>query len=525
MTDIENDPLVRIEREAARLQAAGAEGEAVKLCFQGLTQFGDTVGLLSPLASIFLRHGDLARASDYLSRLAVLSPRDVTVLSTLANVLMAQERNAEAVIAYGDVLELEPDHPTSLVNVGMLLVKMQRAEEAIAPLERVILQPDAPPVARTWLGFAYSAQNRPEAAIDCYEAVVDDPEQGPAVWMPLAIAYRDLRRMDDANRVLDHVLSVDPEHAMARFARAQNHLIIGDFVPGFAGYESRWNRPGVNRPQASAPLWRGEPLEGKSILIVDEQGFGDCIQFCRFLMPLKELGATVLFQVRPKLRQLLDGLEGVDEFVEAGHAGADYYLSLMSLPHVLGVTAEMIPSEPYLHVPEERCLEWAGRLGPKRGLRVGLVWQGEPGSQSEVGRSVPYGFIRRLFDLEICEFVILQKFHGRDDLLADRLPENVTDLGEEIDNDGDAFVDTAAVMANLDVMVSSDTAAAHLSGALGVPTYVLLKTVPEWRWMLDRPDSLWYRDMSLLRQKERGDWTPVVDALISQLKARATSTG
>ncbi|WP_259783101.1 tetratricopeptide repeat protein [Aestuariispira ectoiniformans] len=505
--------LRRVEAEAARLQAAGADKEVAQLCFQGLNRFGDTIGLLTPLAQTVLKHGDLTRAEGYLRRLLALQPENVDTLAIHANVLTAQERNEEAVAAQYRVLDVAPDRQDTLVNLGMLLVKMQRAEEALPFLRKAAGHTPDDCLVHTWLGYACSALGRLEEAIGSYEVVYNDPQHGPAVSIPLAIAYRDSRQLDKANSVLGDILTREPGNAVARFSLAQNQLTVGDFKQGFANYESRWDRPDAGRPAVPGQLWTGQPLAGKTILVHDEQGFGDCIQFSRFLKPLQGMGARVLFQVRPKLRVLMQEVEGIDAFVAPGEGEADYHVALMSLPLHLGAEADTIADGPYLAIPPEAREKWSERLGPKSGLRVGLVWQGDPRSQAEVGRSITFSVLRQLFDLDGCQFILLQKFHGRDEIVASDLPVNVLDLGEEIDNGPDAFVDTAAVISNLDIMVSSDTAAAHLAGAIGVPTYILLKYAPEWRWMLDQPDSIWYRDMTLLRQNERGNWQDVIERL------------
>lgn len=521
MTASDSESLDHLEREAARFLSGGADQQAAQLCFQGLRRFGDTVGLLGLLVKITLKHGDFSRAADYLQRLLALTPDDLESLSLYANVLTAQERNDEAVDAHIHVLDKDPSRHSSLVNLGMLLVKKQRPQEALTYLQKAAEQAPDDGLVQTWLGYAYSALGRLEEAVTCYRRIYDDPEYGPAIHLPLAIAYRDTKALADANIVLEAILQRQPGNAVARFFLGQNQLSAGDFKNGFANYESRWERPDSGRPEMPGKLWQGEEVAGKTILVHDEQGFGDCIQFSRFLKPLQDKGAHVLFQVRPKLRRLMQGLEGVDAFVDPGEAEAEFHSPLMSLPLRLGYSADDIQDQPYLKVPADEVAAWAERLPPKRNLRIGLVWQGDPKSQAETGRSVPFSILRQLFDLTDCDFVLLQKFHGREDIIAAELPDNVIDLGDAVDNGPDAFVDTAAVIANLDLLVSSDTAAAHLAGAIGIPAIVLLKFMPEWRWMLDRSDSIWYRDMMLLRQPERGDWQSVVDELTSLLEEKA----
>ena len=499
---------------------AGQAEDAARACFQGLQQLGDRIGLLEPLAEIYYRQGDLTRAGNYLRRLCALEPDAAPRWLQLGTVLGAADRSREAVEALGKAYEIDPHLMAAGVNLGVTLVKLQRHEEAADILGHVCRDFPEEHTASLWLGHALNALDRLEPAAEAYENVAGDEKMAPLAWMPLGVVWRGLGDLERSNGWFRRVLEQEPDQPMARFALAQNQLMAGDFKDGFANYEYRWRRPNNARPEFASPLWRGEPVAGRTVLVHDEQGFGDCIQFCRFLRIVKDRGAIVAFRPRARLAALLKRLDGVDILVSEGEgAGEDFHVPLLSLPHLLEIDGTDIDGRAYLAPDPALQDHWRKRLDELAAgrVKVGLVWQGDPNSQSEQGRSVPFDQMAPLFKVEKAVFFLLQKQHGRQQLGAKPLPDNVIDLEAELDRGEDAFVDTAAVMTQLDKMVTSDTAPAHLAGALGVPTSLLLKKVPEWRWMLTGEKSPWYESLSLFRQKNRGEWkepvTQVADGL------------
>ncbi|RED52387.1 tetratricopeptide repeat protein [Aestuariispira insulae] len=507
--------------QVRRLIEAGQDDEAARFCFKGITLCGDRVGLLEPLAEIFYRKGDLTRAADYLNRLCRLEPTVASRWMQLGTVLGAADRSREAVVALERAYDLDRTLAAAGVNLGITLVKLQRHVEAVGVLDDIASAEPPEPTANLWLGHALQALDRLQEAVVAYERVLEDPAMAPLAWMPLGVVFRGLGQLEQSNRWFNEVLTHQPDQPMARFALAQNQLMAGDFPSGFTNYEARWDRPGNERPRLSSPEWQGEDLSGKTILIDDEQGFGDCIQFCRLLAALKPLAAQVAFRPRKKLRALLGCLQAVDHFVDEGsECDQDFHLPLLSLPNRLGLKQSDLTGEAYLTADPALVRRWGERLEMLSGGRpmVGLVWQGDPNSQSEQGRSVPFPALLPLFEQKEFLFLLLQKQHGRDDVQAALLPDNVVDLADELDLGANAFTDTAAVMTHLTCMISSDTAPAHLAGALGVQGCILLKEVPEWRWMLQGDQSPWYGSLRLFRQQTRGDWDAPVQAVGAYLK-------
>jgi hypothetical protein len=290
-------------------------------------------------------------------------------------------------------------------------------------------------------------------------------------------------------------------------------LLLGDFVAGWSGYEHRWNCKNASPRRLIAPYrdWKGEDIQGKAIIVYEEQGLGDVIQFSRFLTRLSALGAHVTFYVRKSMHRLLQPFDSTIRVVDTPPQGEsfDFQCALLSLPAMIGTTLDSIPSDiPYL-IPETSLVaNWRHRIGT-HGFKIGICWQGNPSGKIDVGRSVPLRCFDPVAALPDVRLISLQKNHGLDQLGALPAGMTVETLGADFDDGPDAFIDTAAVMSCLDLIITSDTSVAHLAGALGRPVRVVLKQMPDWRWMLDRSDSPWYPTMKLYRQNVRDDWDDV----------------
>ena len=268
------------------------------------------------------------------------------------------------------------------------------------------------------------------------------------------------------------------------------------------------------------PLWRGEPIEGKTILLHSEQGLGDAIQFSRYVPLVAERGARVILEVDGRLRNLMSSLEGAAQLLSAGDVlpEFDVHCPLLSLPRAFNTLLETIPSHtPYLRAPPERLTKWSARLGPKRGLRVGLIWSGNPAHHRDHARSIEFSAMAPLLSAEATFFSLQKDVRPADAaVLAGR--SEIIQITDELAD----FSDTAAVMAQLDLIISVDTSTVHLAGALGRPVWILLPFLPDWRWLLDRDTSPWYPTARLFRQDETRRWDgviPRVQAALSELIA------
>ena len=343
----------------------------------------------------------------------------------------------------------------------------------------------------------------------------------------LAVALEDSGEWEESLAGFQRVLDLDPCVAEGHFALAQAYLRQGDFARGRAEYEWRLHLPEygwMRRLPAftEKPRWSGETIRDKTILISAEQGLGDTLQFIRYIPRVVARAHRVIFWVQPALKALLRNVEGVELVsMSEPHPSFDVYCPLLSLPGVFATTpGDIPPVEPCIEADPEAVERWRLRLGD-HGFRIGVSWQGKPGASVDLGRSIPLAIFAPLARIPGVRLISLQKNAGVEQLLG--LPDGmkVETLGEEFDNGEGAFLDTAAVMMNLDLVVASDTAIAHLAGTLGRPTWVALRRVPDWRWMLDRPDTPWYPTMRLFRQKVAGDWEGVFSEIAESVAARA----
>jgi tetratricopeptide (TPR) repeat protein len=334
---------------------------------------------------------------------------------------------------------------------------------------------------------------------------------------------QELKQFEKALTSYERALAMRPNYAQAHWNEGLLRLLIGDFIRGWAKFEWRWETKDFagKRPNINAPAWRGEDLAGRHLLIFSEQGLGDIVQFIRYLPLLIERKAKITFLTHDKLLRLLRPLDAQIRMVSSlqGNEVFDFQCALMSLPHWCKTDLSSIPDKvPYLMAEEELSRRWKKRIG-EHGFKIGIAWQGNPQTKIDQGRSIPLEHFIPLTRLPGVRLISLQKHHGLEQL--ERLPADVKieSLGDDFDSGPDAFIDTAAVMHNLDLIITSDTSIAHLAGALGHPTWVALKYLPDYRWMLDRSDSPWYPTMRLFRQQDRDQWEPVFRQIEEQLQA------
>jgi hypothetical protein len=330
----------------------------------------------------------------------------------------------------------------------------------------------------------------------------------------------ELFELDAALDSFDRAIAIKPDYHEARLHKSLALLFGGNFKSGWELYESRWNvdkftSPGRNFAQ---PLWLGcESLDGKTILLHSEQGLGDTIQFCRYAPMVADLGARVIIEAEKSLAGLLEKITGVSEVVTKGSdlPGFDYHCPLMSLPLAFKTELGNIPCpEKYLTSEPGKLAYWNSRLGPKTEPRIGLVWSGSNNNPKLSHRRLPLDSAIRQLPPGF-QYVSLQTEVWDEDSSTLESAGNIIHFGDELND----FTDTAALCELMDIVISVDTSVAHLSGALGKPTWVLLAFSPEWRWMLDRDDSPWYPGMRLFRQGKIGDWTGVLEKLKSELLA------
>jgi hypothetical protein len=300
-------------------------------------------------------------------------------------------------------------------------------------------------------------------------------------------------------------------------------LLTGDFEPGWREYEWRWKTTRFPPRNFRQPVWCGEPLEGRAILLHTEQGLGDALQFIRYAPLVKRFGGTVFVECEKPLWKLLSRCPGIEQLIVAGEEVPpfDVYAPLLSLPGILKTTMASIPANvPYVFADNALITLWRDRLGGGRLFRIGINWHGRTGRGYWRERDIPIECFAALSRVPNVQLVSLQRGEGEHELARSGIP--IIDLSDEVDTVHGAFMDTAAIMTNLDLVITSDTSIPHLAGALGVPVWLALPFVPDWRWLLDRSDSPWYPTMRLFRQGRAGDWSDVFSQIETAVRDLAT---
>ena len=463
------------------LAAAGRPEEAERLYRSVLAVQPEDAVVHFNLGCAWLAAGDGARAEAALRAALALRPAYGAALNNLGTALRQQGRPAEALACYRRAVELRPDQAGVHGNIGSALLALGRADDALAHLRTAVrMAPDDAEACNNLGGALLALDQAPEAA----------------GWFRLAVRH-------------------DPEHCQARFGLALALLAQGQFREGWQHYDSRWRDPAFTadeRPFAQLPWGGEEPVQGRTILLHAEQGLGDTLQFVRYAPLLRTRGARVVLQVQAPLVALLADLADAVIAREAEPPPFDLHCPLMSLPRAFGTGLDSIPAEvPYLRAPPAHLSLWSARLGERRRRRIGLAISGDPSHPEAAQRSSPAALFLTAFAGVDAELHVLQK----DIRAADAPALAALHVHDPLIED---FRDTAALVALMDLVVTVDTAPAHLAGALGVPVWVLLQHGADFRWLSGRTDSPWYPTARLFRQRGYGNWTSVLAEVAAALR-------
>ncbi|MDI1283036.1 MAG: tetratricopeptide repeat protein [Reyranella sp.] len=453
---------------------------------------------------------------------AALKPECVDAHYHQGNALLNLRRCEEALTRYDRAISLDPDHVDAHFNRGSVLIVLHRHGEALASYERAATLRLDYADAFYNQGVALMYLERYAEALSRFDRAIYLQPHHAAAHANRGNMLRDLRRYEEALASYDKSIDLEAGNARAYFCKAQLELGLGNFQSGWPLYEWRWELEEVRSQRRSfsqAPWLGSELIQDKTILLHSEQGLGDTIQFCRYVQPLVERGAKILLEAPRSLVRLLLGLTCGASIVASGDdlPTFDLHCPLMSVSGLLRTVIETIPARmPYLTAEAKLVAYWRERLPPD-GIRIGITWQGNPAGAIDRGRSAPLASFAPLARVPGVRLISLQKHHGLDQL--DQLPVGmiVETLGSDFDAGPDVFVDSAAVMMNLDLVISTDTAIVHLAGALNRPVWVALRAVPHWTWMMDREDSPWYPSALLFRQTSDGDWTEVFERMAAKL--------
>jgi FkbM family methyltransferase len=510
----------------------------------------DDPEVLNNFGATFVACGDFQQALLCYERIVELEPNSPAALTQLASVLEVIERFREAIATYRRAIELKPRDPELYRRLGRTLRKAGDFQKALEPLEEAqALAPENcethnelglvlielgqfvsaiqnfqralsidPNSAQTFcnLGHFFMRKKDVHSAVESYRYAAKLAPKSTLAYTQLGIALFELGEFAEALDCFHRVREISPKSEEVRFHMSLIRLVQGDLTRGWEQYESRWSSVGRHdRREFYQPQWKGEPLDGARILLHAEQGLGDTMQFVRYVSLVAALGGQVLLEVQPRLRSLLSGIEGAVQVFSRGEPVPEFswHCPLLSLPLAFGTELETIPANiPYIRADRVEASKWQQRI-QQTSLKVGLCWSGNTDHNRNIWRSIPLELLSRLTEIENTQFYSLQMGAGAEQLSHLRHPR-IVDLASE----QRSFADTAAIVDNLDLVITIDTSIAHLAGAMGKPVWVLLHNAPDWRWFLQREDSPWYPTARLFRQSAQGDWQNVVTRVEDELR-------
>jgi tetratricopeptide (TPR) repeat protein len=465
------------------LRALGRHAEAAERFEKCVALAPESAKAAANLGRSLLDIGLVQEAIASLDRAIAIDPRDISAHYLRGNALLRIGRAAEAIASFDAAIALSPDHFEALLHRGNAFRELDLLQESLQ-------------------SYKAALDLRPNDAIAQYNH---------------ALALHDAGQLDTALQGYNRAVALAPDFHEARKARGTLRLLRGEFEKGWSDFEARLglSDPSLLPAFRAIRYWTGEDLQARSIAIYGDGAFGDLIQFSRYIPLLARRGARVALIAPPQFHLILASLELPASICAELDGVTDFRCEVMSLPFLFNTSLQTIPPCQQIKAADQARIEsWSSRL-PKDRLNVGVCWQGNPQRHIDRGRSIPLAQFFPLSRVPGVRLVSLQKRHGLEQLRE--LPSGMTveTLGDEFDSGPDAFVDAAAVIANLDLVVTSDTAIAHLAAAAGRPTWIALRFVPEWRWMLDKADSGWYPTVRLFRQRRPGDWAPVFEEIAS----------
>jgi len=490
---------------------AGRLADAEAIFRQVLAVVSPHPGILHSLGMIALETGRYEEALPLISQAIALSPKKAVYHSNLGEAYRRLGRFDEAIASYRHALGLQPELAETRAFLGAAFFAAGRLQEAIASCEQALAQKPDLMEAHNNLGIAFARLDRCDEAIAAFRQAAALAPSEVEVQVNLGLALFHGGRWEEALACYRKALQLRPDHADAHLNLGILLLLLGDYAKGWQEYEWRGRAASPQNPPRdfAVPQWEGAPAPGATILVHSDQGLGDLLQFLRYVefVRVRSGAARVLLECQGELRSLLAGAHRLDaELVARDDALIfDLHVPLLSLPLALRVLEPLPVKGPYLHADAARRVAWRERMGP--GFRVGLVWAGNPRHRDDRRRSLALDQLSPLFRVEHVSFYSLQ-------IGAKSVGSPLIDLTGHLSD----FADTAALMSELDLIISVDTAAAHLAGALGLQVWMLLPFVPDWRWGLDRENTPWYPTMRLFRQRTRGDWDEVIERVAAELK-------
>jgi len=480
----------------------------------------DYADALHNIAIIYLTAGDFETACENAKKALTAVPTFAQAYNTLAYCRQQLGHLRDAAVLYQKAVELKPDYAEAYNHLGVLLTDQSNYIEAVDAFQKAIaIDPQYTELYNN-MAIAKKGLCAFDEAIENYRKVTEMDPSFYEAFNNLGNSLRDQGKPAEAIENYTRAIEINPNYSDAYWNRSLAMLLNGDLAEGFRQYQ--WRRePSLGiltyPHKYDKPRWDGRPINGKTLLIHYEQGFGDNIQFIRYLPKLKEIGATVLFEARKPMLDLLKDFPGIDRLIEANPHGSvtedfDFYAALMDLPAIFQTTLETIPAEvPYLFADKDKSEKLKSKIDTDD-YKVGIVWSGKPTHGDDANRSCKLNNFAPLTKIDGVKLFSLQKGDAEKQIFQFSI--EIENLASHLES----FADTAAAIENLDLVISVDTAVLHLAAAMGKPTWGLIQYSPDWRWLLDRSDSPWYPTVRLFRQKKYADWKEVFEEVAEQLK-------
>lgn len=465
------------------------------------------------------RAGRLTEAEALYRNVIASDPRQWQALHQLGAIHLARGELAEALQCIGAAMKANAGSAEVTSNYGVVLRRLKRDEEAVEYFNRALmLKPGYVPALLTRSASLQHLGRRDEALASIDRVIEIEPAHAKAHYNRAHILL-DMLRFDEALKAYERAAELAPNDADIHWNESLLRLMRGDYRKGWEKYEWRLKRPGHQERNFSAPVWRGnDSVAGKTILVHAEQGFGDTLQFVRYVPLLAKMGARVLLEVQPALAPLMATLDGVSQLFTRGETlpAFDLHCPIMSLPLAFKTEIETIPANvPYLHAPAAYREKWRARFPRGEKPAIAIACSGSLGNEENDIRSIPIECFAPLFADDRFTWLIVQReLLPRDRAFLETLPQ-VRHFGEELSD----FADTAALISQTDLVISVCTSLAHLAGAINFPFWLLSKYVADFRWLLDRTDSPWYPSARIIRQPAHGDWTSVIEAVRRELES------
>ncbi len=501
----------------------GDGAQALPMLARARQGLPDNAVVLNNLGKAYALQKMVARARRFFELAARLDPDLAEAWFNLAELYAAENRPQDAIDHYRLAIEKQPGMQAAYNNMGNMYRKMKRFQEAAGAFRKVIEHNPQLAEAHFNLGSTCLDNEQYDQAVHHLSTALRLKPGYADAWNNLALACKNMGDLDRARSYLDKALQIDANLSLAHWNRSFIYLLQGDWLNGWKDFEWRFQTPQwrtLYPHRIEGERWDGKPMPGRTLLVHDEQGLGDTLQFVRYLPLARQRCGRLILETRRELTPLFNGLAGTDHIIirsidHPPKVAFDQYIPLMSLAGLLATTPDALPLDsPYIQAPADATAHWRQHL-PHGGFKVGLVWAGRPEHANDGNRSCDLKQISTLLDLDQVQFVALQKGPAARQIKTIQNSANIIQLGEQLKD----FADTAGVLMNLDLVITVDTSVAHLAGALGRPVWVLIPYIPDWRWMMTGQRTPWYPTMSLFRQRNPKQWRAVIDDIKLSLVA------